>query len=75
MLANDSVTVAVEAPIWLTSPLTKCLSFRGRQLQIAPGLLDTRRSRIYGPWDSFVAQRERPSTLSTGCYPSRHHRA
>jgi ATP-dependent DNA ligase len=28
-----------------------------RQHRIAPGLLDARRNRIYGPWDSFVAQR------------------
>jgi hypothetical protein len=52
---------------WLNSPLTKYLSFRVRQHRIAPGLLDAGRNRIYGPWDSFVAQRERPSTLSTGC--------
>ena len=53
----------------LTSPLTKCLSFRVRQHRIAPGLLYARRNRIYGPWDSFVAQKERRSTLSTGCLP------
>jgi hypothetical protein len=49
-----------------SSPLIKCRSFRVRQHRIAPGLLDARRSRIYDPWDSFVARRERPSTLSTG---------
>ena len=43
----------------LNSPLTKCLSLRARQHRIAPELLDARWNRIYGRWDSFVAQRER----------------
>ena len=48
-------------------PLTKCLSVCVTQCRTATGLLDERRSRICGSRDSFVAYRERPSTLSAGC--------